>query len=45
MAQGLSETDILSQAAGLAKEDLLACTAYAADLAPGSRARTRSEGS
>ncbi len=38
MSSGLREDEILRQSPGLKKEDLLACAAYAAELAPGSRA-------
>ena len=38
ISEGLPEDEILRQAPGLKKEDLLACAAYAAEFAPGSRA-------
>ena|SRR5690348_16637562 len=38
ISQGLSQDAIVRKNPGLEPEDLLACAAYAADLAPGSRA-------
>ena len=38
ISHGVSEDEILKQSPGLEGEDLRACAAYAAELAPGSRA-------